>query len=140
MERALGQSGNLTEIQRSVRDYFSEGGSLLAVLLVMGLVAIVLLAAYWLTRRQQRHAERSEHLDDPGQLFDDLLGALPLATPQREFLSALVREERLEQPSVILLSPARYDRCVSRHQGRAGSSTGDDQLVEQIRTVLFPKA
>jgi hypothetical protein len=138
------QVDGLTGPQRAVRNHFQEGGSIGLVLLVMAAVAGVVLIAYWLTRRQQRSAQKHARINDPQRLFGDLLQGLALTASQRRLLATVVRELGLKHPSVILLSPTLFERHID--QWRAlGRSTGSDveshageDLVAQTRDVLFP--
>lgn len=146
----------LTEIQQAVRDQFVKGGSLTAVLLVMGVLAAVLLAVYFLTARQ-----RSKVVDArralPTQLFTDILADLDLTEPQRHFLVGVATSLHLKEPAVILLSPVVFDRHVEKWQADDSSAGGafrrdpgsaqpegpgsavQSDLIIETRTVLFPQ-
>lgn len=146
----------LTETQRAVRDWFQEGGSVTAVLLVMAVLAAVLLVVYFLTARQ-----RSTVVDArralPTQLFTDLLAKLDLTARQRHLVVAAATALRLENPAVILLSPAVFDRHVEEWQASSSSPAGElrhdaepiqpagpgsavqSDLIVETRAVLFPQ-
>jgi hypothetical protein len=146
----------LTETQRAVRDQFLKGGSLTAVLLVLALLAAVVLVVYYLTMRQ-----RSTVVDArralPTQLFTDILAKLDLTPQQRHLVGAVATALRLENPAVILLSPAVFDRHVKEWQANDSSAGGEPRrdpasghleglgsavqsdLIVATRAVLFPQ-
>lgn len=138
------QATGLTEAQRAVRDHFQEGGSIGSVLLVVGVVAGVILAACWLARRQRRRAQKHAPRDDPDRLFGDLLRGLALTAPQRGLLDTVAKELRLRNPAVILLSPTLFDRHVDQWRALNHQACdhvdprADERIVAQVRAVLFP--
>ncbi len=155
----LAPLAELTEIQRAVRDQFQKGGSLTALLLVMSGLAAVLLVAYYLTLRQRKAAVDTRH-PDPQGLFNDLLNKLDLTPPQRRLLEGVARALRLGQPTVILLSPALFDRYLDQFRARqtgvsgrhqAASTPGESarsttpgpglesDLIAETHAVLFPQ-
>jgi hypothetical protein len=146
MAAVILQTGRLTELQRSVRDYLEEGGSITSVLLVIAAIAGVVALTVWLTRRQDYRAAKRARANDPQRLFRDLLQGLALGPSQRRFLDTLAKELELKQPSVILLSSSHYRRCVDEWRASrrsAGSDIGphaDETLVAETRDVLFPPA
>ena len=128
----------LTEVQRALRDYLTEGGSVLTVAVVLLVIAGVVVLAYLLTRRQRR-TQNPPVLNDPQLLFDSLLSKLELTDNQRALLHTFARENDPEQPALLLVSAHRFDQ----HLGARGSSAlspGDGEALTQIRDVLFPKA
>ena len=139
----MARAGKLTEIQQAVRGYIREGGSLAFVLLVLlGLIGGVLLVHY-LTLRQNK-SERRTHHPDPQMLFRDLQGKLALTPSQRQLLDRVARDLNLENPAVLLLSSALFDRHVNAWQsrrGRAGIGKPESpQLPDAagLRKKLFP--
>lgn len=133
----------LDQIVKSIRQEFQTGGSVTAMLLVLlGIVALVMIT-YWLTRRQEQHAQPSV-LDDAHALFESLLGHLPLSDPQRHFLRSVARELKLEQPSVLLVSRQLYHRHVREWQEKNGQSghpdrhSGPPAVAAETARVLFP--
>ena len=133
-----GTSG-LTEIQQAVRDQFQRGGSLSTVLVVVLCVSAAVLLV-WVLTRLFRAREGGNLPDNPKQLFHDLLEKLDVSAPQRQVLDRMAKDLRLKQPSTILLSESLFERCAAQWRtGRAGAR-GDQELVCQIRAVLFPKS
>lgn len=131
----------LNEMQRSVRDRFTEGGSIVAVLLVIvGLIGVVLLT-YLLTVRQSNRTHRATRLD-PWQLFRDLGSKLNLMPDQVRFLDEVATNAGLRHPAVIFLSRARYDECVVAYCASTPSTDIDrddaSALASTIRSLLFP--
>ena len=131
----------LSEIQRSVRDRFTEGGSFVAVLLVIvGLIGLVLLT-YLLTVRQSSRARMATRRD-PAQLFRDLGTKLNLMPNQIRFLDEVATNAGLQHPAVIFLSRARYDECVVAYCASTPSSDIDPDdasaMASSIRALLFP--
>jgi hypothetical protein len=133
----------LSDAQRGVRDRFQEGGSVAVVLLVLLALVVVVFGVYCLTLRQDK-ADLAVQRADPQKLFRDLLHRLDLAPSQRRLLGAVAKDLRLEQPSVILLSPVLFDRYVRKWQTgryREVGNRGDlsqSELVAQTCDVLFP--
>lgn len=133
----------LTEIQRSVREQFQEGGSFLTAMLVLLGITGVVLAAYCLTLRQRRAGEHAQRAS-PERLFRDLMDKLDLTSPQRQLLDTMARDLRIKQPAVILLSPDLFDRYLGEWHVRQHPMTidGDEQvnprMAAQIRAALFP--
>ncbi len=133
----------LSEIQRSVRDRFTEGGSFVAVLLVIvGLIGLVLLA-YLLTVRQSKHAGKTTRLD-PWQLFRDLVVKLNLSPGQVRFLDEVATNAGLRHPAVIFISRERFDECVLSYCASMPPAANDaddaSDLASSIRALLFPVA
>jgi hypothetical protein len=133
----------LSEIQRSVRDRFSEGGSFVSVVLVIiGLIGLVLLT-YLLTVRQSKQAGKTTQ-SDPGQLFRDLGTKLNLMPEQVRFLDEVATNAGLRHPAVIFLSRARYDECVVAYCASPPTSDIDPDdasaMASSIRVLLFPVA
>ncbi len=139
----LSPAGRLTEIQRVVREHFHEGGSLATVLFVLSGIAVVVLLAYGLTIRQRR-VERIARSADPRGLFRDLQGKLGLTSPQRQLLDTMAKELRIENPAVILLCPALFDRylgawSVKRRKAIIGADESSrPDVAAELRTTLFP--
>ena len=138
------QLGELTDTQRAVRDHFTRGGSIVQVLVVILAVAAVFVLAVLLANRQ-RSSGRADNPNDPQRLFRQLLGRLELPTPHRKLLIALANNLRLENPTVLLLSRAVYDRAVEQwEQGhQADGETSKPAIAtpyKQIRERLFPGA
>lgn len=133
----------LTEIQRSVRDQFQEGGSFLTATLVLLGIAGVVLATYCLTLRQRRAGENARRAS-PEQLFRDLMDKLDLTSPQRQLLDTMTRDLRIKQPAVIVLSPDLFDRYLGEWHVRQRRTTVDEdeqtnpRMEAQIRATLFP--
>jgi hypothetical protein len=133
----------LSEIQRSVRDRFSEGGSFVSVVLVIiGLIGLVLVT-YLLTVRQSKQAGKTTQ-SDPGQLFRDLGTKLNLMPEQVRFLDEVATNAGLRHPAVIFLSRARYDECVVAYCASPPTSDIDPDdasaMASSIRVLLFPVA
>ena len=143
MRVLLAVPAQLTEIQRSVRDQFQEGGSFLTVMLVLLAIAGVVLAAYCLGLRQRRAGENAQRAS-PQQLFRDLMDKLDLTLPQRRLLHTIARDLRIKHPAVILLSPDLFDRYVGEWHVRQSRTIVDEgeqmnpRMAAQIRAVLFP--
>lgn len=140
------QAGGLSEVQRAVQSHFERGGSGLAVLCVLVILAAVVLTAYLLTRRQQASAEATAQGADPKKLYRDLLNGLGLRPDQRRLMHNVSRDIGLEHPTVILLSSVLFDRYVggwlsAREEKKPDprrSSNGE--LAAELRGVLFPPA
>ena len=141
------QSNGLTEVLQGVRDHFQGGGRVAPVVVVLLGLVLTLLVAYGLSRRQTRPAGGAGRAD-PQALFQRLLGKLELAAPQRQLLASMAQELRLENPAVILLSPALLDRYLDVWQTRPSSPParptganreGFAELIAQTRAALFPQ-
>ncbi len=138
------QLNELTDAQRAVRDHFTRGGSIVQVLVVILAVAAVFVVAVLLSHRQLSDGS-AHNPNDPQRLFRELLGRLELPTPQRELLIALAINLRLQNPTVLLLSRAVYDRAVEQWEQRhhAEREIGRPAIatrLKQIRGRLFPGA
>ena len=130
----LAQADRLNEFQRSVRDRFQEGGSVLGIVLVIILIAAVLLGAAMWARRIERNRRPGADLG-PNELFEATLRGLELDAPSRSALHALAQTAGMEHPTTMLLCPIEFDRC-------AGHSGDVDPLrrsqLAMLREKLFP--
>ena len=129
----------LSETQRAVREHFTEGGSLVEVmLLLVGLIALLVLL--WSIRRRQEVKHAAATIDDPQRLFGDLLERLELSGAQRRFLLDLAADLQLEHPTTILLSRRAFERHVDhrRAQERRQDAGQTEALVSRLRARLFP--
>lgn len=129
----------LTPLQEAIRQHFREGGSPRMVLLtVLGILSVIPLV-YVLSRLQNRKP-RPAVAHDPRLLYRDLLHALALQPSQREFMSRLAADLKLEHPTTLLLSRRIFTRAVRHWQKGAGSpkaATAD--LIQDVETLLFPQ-
>ncbi len=136
----LGQ-GDLTPIQRGVRDHFIEGGSILTAALVLAFCLLMVGFVYVVTRRM---AIRSGTTPSGKQLFRLGLDGVSLSAPQRMMLSAVAIAERVENPAVLLLSRPLFDQHVDRWLGLKDLAQIDDktrskiQTARELRAALFP--
>lgn len=141
----VAQAGGLSPVQRGVRDHFQNGGSLVAVVLVMVVIALFVVAAYFISRSTERSAS-AVWRDDPDALFNDLLHRLGLGVAQRKVLAQIARDRPLPNPTVMLLSQAVFDENVRRWQEGGGAPTNTDgreralEPINAAREALFPQA
>lgn len=144
MNRALlVQLDRLTELQRAVRDHFQEGGSATSVLLLLAVIIGVVMMVKFLTQHQWQSNRPAE--TDPGrELFVNLLADLELTQSQQRVLVAFAREQRLKNPSVILLCPTLFDRYVGqwlekpRRRSDPEDQRTDAEFITRLRKHLFP--
>ncbi len=144
MNRAvLAQLDRLTELQRAVRDHFQQGGSATSVLLLLAVIIAVVMMAKFLTQRQRR-SNRSAGTDPGRELFVNLLTGLELTQSQQRVLVAVAHEQRLKNPSVILLCPTLFDRYVGqwleqpRRRSDPEDQRADAESITRLRKHLFP--
>ena len=141
---ALLPTAPLTEIQQAVRDHFQEGGSGTAVSLVLLAIVVIVVLVYCLTQRQRRRDPNVLRCDSEG-LFRDLVGKLDVETAQQHWLLTVAKELKLKNPTVLLLSPKRFDDCAVRWQSRSGRgglavrASADTELIARMRSWLFPE-
>lgn len=134
---------NLTARLRWVRDSFREGGSLLTVLLVLATITAAVLLVYWLSRRQEKAANR-DRSGDPYRLFRTLMVKLDLSRESQDMLLRMARDLRLVHPTIVLLSDRIFDEQVSLwgkgKSGPSGTKGGrvDGGLTARARAALFP--
>ena len=141
MGGVLLQLGQLTPVQRAVRDQFSRGGSLMDIAIVIAGLGGIIALTYIFARRQQRN-DRSVRRFDPRQLFDALLRKLYVTADQRRWLEGVASGARLDHPAVLLLSEKLFDRYAaewaSRHSRTSGADGSSDTTAAQVRSLLFP--
>ncbi len=121
---------------QAIRDRLNQGGGLGGLILaVCGIMAVFGLAAL-VYRLQQRR--RGCDIDHPGKLYRSLLRGLGLPVPQRDLLRRITAEQRLENPTVLLLSrrvfQARAERWLAARKGRPDEA----RQVEELARRLFP--
>jgi hypothetical protein len=107
----------LTDVQSSVRDHFSRGGTVagvVGVLLALGGIVALCVA---LTRRQSRRTGLTPHTD-PKALFLALIDQLRLPVPERRVLLALAGVSPLSHPSTLLLSRTAFRERAREWQER----------------------
>lgn len=136
-------TGRLSETQRAVSEHFQKGGSITAILIILGCLFAVIVVVVLLTMRQQ-HSDPTRVVNDPKRLYQDVLDNLGLAPTQQDFLQTLATDLDLTHPTVILLSSRLFDqRCGEwKRRGRPRAigldSPAVEKLVSCIRTHLFP--
>jgi len=127
----------LNNFLHGIRDRFTQGGSILYVLLGLGALLFVVFVAYALTRGQQAIARPQVH-NDPNALYEQLLTALPFNGGHRKLLRQIAGTLQLSNPTIMLLSPAMLDQTFRRYQSAEGSKTVDVSVIHEIADVLFP--
>jgi hypothetical protein len=134
----LAQTDQLSEIQRSVRDRFQEGGSFWGVLLALGIVLMIVMVAWWLTTRAERRGQ-STRPSDPTALFDETIDGLGLGPTEARLLKELRRHAALGHPTVLLLSREAFDRSVLACFGTTSGEISPEQeiVIEPLRVSLF---
>lgn len=139
----LVQIDRLTVLQRAVRDHFQQGGSVTSVLLLLAVIIGVVMLVKFLTQRQWQ-SNRPAGTDPGRELFVSLLDDLELTQAQQRVMVAFAKEQRLKNPSVILLCPTLFDRYVGQWLEKPKRrSDPEDQLVDaefiaRLRKHLFP--
>ncbi|MFQ5463761.1 MAG: hypothetical protein ACE5E5_14185 [Phycisphaerae bacterium] len=138
---ALMQLEDLTEIQRATREHFQKGGSIVSVLSVIGGLVLGVGLAYWLSQQQQKVA-RNARRNDPQKLFQDLMAKVELSEPQRRVLGSVAHDLNLDQPAVLLISRALFDRHVHawkqrRPAGNRAKHAGEDNALLVAQRALF---
>jgi hypothetical protein len=147
----VAQVDRLTEFQRSVREQFQKGGSIVEVVLVIALFVALVIGAAWWSRRLERRRKPGADVT-PGELFEAVMTTLKLSTPSRKRLREAARAAHLKHPTVLLLSPRVFDRCLAPRRAAvdetkqaagvvrsAPKNTFDRELLE-LRSFLFPGA
>jgi len=146
MTNVLSQIGELTPVQRAVREQFATGGSVTTVLAVVTCIAAALLFAYILTRCLRAGRREESPVDKPRKLFADLLRRPEVADHQREILSRVAADLDLQHPAAILLSAAFFDHSVARWReneaktGRSNEAETTEALMAEVRRALFSEA
>jgi hypothetical protein len=129
-------------LARTMREQFNKGLSLSSLAVFLGVTLGVALLMFLLSRLQGGPRNRSKP-DDASRLFQSVLSRLRLTFAQRRLLKAMARELRLGNPSVILLSRARFQRAAEEYRValmRAGNSAGavSPQSLGRLSRALFP--
>ncbi len=133
----LGQA-RFEELRQALSREFSENGSALEIGMVIAALVGLIALTWMLQRWQQRPQTPSEPFDAKG-LFQELLGKLDMPEDQRELLSTMVKELRLPNPAVILISRRMFDENLLAWQTRRSASLPvGDVLPARIRQRLFP--
>lgn len=126
----------MNDVQRAVQEHFQRGGSTWTVLIILSILAGAVLTAYLLTRRQERRSG-AVVVNDPIELYRNLLTDLNLTKPQRKLMERAAKNANLPHPTVLLLSPTIFARHVESRSTRATPQT-DPRLIAQLRETLFP--
>lgn len=125
-------------ISRRFREHTSLVGALLAVVAV----GLVVLLAYWLSKRQAVRADDTAR-NDPYALFHGLLERLPLATADRVTLRKVAKDQKLEHPAVLLLSRALFRQHTDAWRiarGRTDANTVEGRAIARAEVALFPES
>jgi len=111
---AIGQSDRLD----ALREYFVKGdpSSVWPGLPWLGAVAAMLLALLWIAHVRWERPRRAAR-PHPHRLFGKLLRELGLPFSDRFLLRRIARHARLDNPSLILLSPQLMARYAHRWAG-----------------------
>jgi hypothetical protein len=138
----LAQNPQIQEFQKALQRQFETSWSVHAGLIVAAFFTVVVLLVWYLSRRESRVAETTQH-GDPQKLFRALLQRLPLATSQRQWLSAIARDLKLAHPTMMLLSPALFQQTFEQWQAQRASAAGragphDSHIYAQVQAALFP--
>ncbi len=132
------QSNDLPAFYEAMRKQFSQGGSVGKALLALAALASLLVFAHFLNRVERKVTVPAEP-NDPQKLFRDLLPKLSLTLAQRQTLDTIVKDLKLRQPAVMLISETLFDNYLA--QWRAQTGAPDPQHEEQLRRLkprLFP--
>jgi len=124
--------GALSPIQRGVRDYFTRGGSVVTIAVVLSFCVLMVGIVYVLTRRL---AVRSGAAPSAKQLFRSGLDHVALTPPQRTMLIAVAAAERIDNPTVLLLSRPIFDHHVDKWLALKDRPQIDDKTRSIIRTA-----
>lgn len=132
--------------QRAVRKQFQEGESIGTVLLGVGLLVGVVVAALVLARLQakwRRRRDPSAQESKPQRLYTHLLCSMGFTSPQRQLLEALAKVAAVENPTALLISEVLFDRSVAaweaKNPGAADARRVDERRsIAAIRSRLFP--
>lgn len=143
MATALAQADHLSPVQRSVRDHFQTGGSLIAAGMMVLIIALLVASAYAVARLTERSTARMP-TNDPPALFRSLLKRLGVDQEQRKWLERVAREQSLANPSVLLLSPTAFEAGFQKwRMGRDHSPNAEVErtaaaMITATRDTLFP--
>ncbi len=134
----------LSPVQQAVKDHFRDGGSWVAILVVLGILAAVICAITIVNHYQQRKHILKPLASDPQKLFEGLTHGLALPPSQATLLTEIVRDLKLAHPTVLLMSCSFYDASMSRwvRQARLSSEklSTTQQSLMNLRNRLFPNA
>jgi hypothetical protein len=78
-----------------------------AIILITG-SAVTIIGAIWLAMRFLRSRQK-RNTNCPWRLFKDLCAAHALSHRDRQLLSQLAHEHRLEHPAILFVEPARWE-------------------------------
>ena len=124
----------------AVRDHLRRGGSPSTAMYV--LLAVLSLAALLLiVHRLQERGERQPPVSDPRGLFRRVLHDLGLNVVERDLLRRMASDLRLENPTVMLLSPTLFERYVRKWrealEERGGVSAPRLKTLQSVAVSLF---
>ena len=125
------------------RQMRSTGSPWLAALLLVCL-GLVLLVAYWLSKRVAPPEHRPT-VDDPQALFVTMLEKLELSAEQVSWLKRVAKDLHMQHPTVLLISAPMFDECVakwstdSRKHTASRPRIADPKTVALTRVMLFPE-
>lgn len=126
---------DMPEALRSIQDRFSEGGSLLGFLAGLAGFAFLVVMVFYFARRRER---KNEWIHQPEALFNQMLEQL-VDSPDRAILMEMAAVLEHADHSVILVSPAEYDRTLASWLENA-PHPAHRQRAEELRASLFPTA
>lgn len=125
---------------KAVQDHLTRGGSLLTLLYAAVAVAVLVGLLVLLHRAQHRRAT-GPPVENPRKLFDTVIRDLGLGVVQRDLLRRMASDLEMEQPTILLLSPAifmKYARKWSASgRGRGGTSSVHGVSLEGLGRALF---
>lgn len=121
---------------KAVRDQFQEGGSYGSVVLTLAGLAAVVLAVHLLQRWYDRSQEDHSGASHPAKLFNELLARLDLSPSSRKLLTDVIRDQKLRNPTALLISCRLFDTHTLAWQEAHTSPDGAAQIAS-VRVYLF---
>lgn len=140
----------LPPMARAAQRQFQEGGSLTHALLLLFTIGAIVGMTIFVGVLMARHA-RMRRDGEAWRVFEESIEKLKLTAAQQRYLRALATHHPTENPNVLLLSPAIFDRRAVEFAGPAPATGSPADAAEatrrarlligsQLREVLFERA
>lgn len=110
-------------------------------ILVACIVIAVGTCVVLLASRRQRRVKGEVVPNDPRKLFHSLLDRMEFDGPDRRLLESAAKELKLQNPAVILLAPATFDRSMAEYMQRTAAGATNATATASLRRMrarLFP--
>ncbi len=134
---ALGRAQKLEAMRRGFTSKTEPGSGVYTSLLVVALILMLVVVALLVLNRMQQGRQAREK-GSARSLFREVLRKLSLASKDRALLRRVAEDLKLENPSVMLLTPGLFAETVYAYaSAKTGKAAGDLQRLALICKRVF---